>query len=121
MRDDTFGGLRVHITGGTDRNGGGDGPVVVLLHGYGAPGSDLVVFGRTIDAPRGTRFVFPEAPIDLGREYEGGRAWWHIDMMALQVAIARGTFRERAHEVPPGLAEARALVDAMLDDVQRIM
>jgi phospholipase/carboxylesterase len=121
MRDERFGGLHVRITGGTDRNGGGDGPVVVLLHGFGAPGNDLVLLGRTTNAPPGTRFVFPEAPIALGGEYGAGRAWWHIDMQALADAIARGEFRDRAREVPKGLAEARALVDAMLDDVERIM
>jgi phospholipase/carboxylesterase len=121
MRDEKFGGLRVRITGGTDRSGGGDGPVVVLLHGFGAPGNDLVPLGRTTSAPPSTRFVFPEAPIELGGEYGSGRAWWHIDMMALQLAIARGEFRDRSREVPKGLDSARALVDAMLDDVQRVL
>ena len=28
------------MTGGTDRDGGGTGPLVVLLHGFGAPGDE---------------------------------------------------------------------------------
>jgi phospholipase/carboxylesterase len=119
MRDATLGGLKVRITGGTDRNGGGDGPLVVLLHGFGAPGNDLVLLGRTIDAPPGTRFAFPEAPIALGAEYGAGRAWWHIDMAALQIAMARGQHRDRSREIPKGLDEARSMVDAMLDEITR--
>ena len=42
MRIAQFGGLTVRLTGGTDGKGGGNGPIVVLLHGFGAPGDDLV-------------------------------------------------------------------------------
>lgn len=119
MKQESYGGLRVRITGGTDREGGGDGPVVVLLHGFGAPGDDLVSLARVIDAPKGTRFVFPEARMALPREYgEGGRAWWMIDMLAIQLAQMRGEIRDRSKEVPEGLEESRAMVDAMLDEVE---
>ena len=40
MRMHTYGGLDVSIAGGPDREGGGNGPVVILLHGFGAPGDD---------------------------------------------------------------------------------
>ncbi|MGH7282639.1 MAG: hypothetical protein ACRELY_14020, partial [Polyangiaceae bacterium] len=66
MKQRDFGGLRAILAGGTDREGGGDGSVLVLMHGFGAPGDDLVSLWRVIDAPRGTRFIFPEAPIALG-------------------------------------------------------
>ena len=59
MRTTTLGQLTVHLTGGTDREGGGDGPLVVLLHGFGAPGTDLVPLWRELRAPPGTRFAFP--------------------------------------------------------------
>ncbi|MDR4500552.1 MAG: hypothetical protein MRJ96_03745 [Nitrospirales bacterium] len=42
MKERTIAGLQVRIAGGNDREGGGTGPVVVLLHGFGAPGDDLV-------------------------------------------------------------------------------
>ena len=42
MREIQLGGLRTRVTGGTDGKGGGNGPLVVLLHGFGAPGNDLV-------------------------------------------------------------------------------
>ena len=45
--------------------------VVVLLHGYGAAGDDLVPFADRLAAD-GRAFVFPAAPVKLD---SGGRAW----------------------------------------------
>ncbi len=119
MRIETFGALRAVVTGGDDGDGSGDGPIVVLLHGFGAPGDDLVPFGRVVAAPPGTRFVFPAAPIDLGHGFGMGesRAWWHIDMAALDAAMRAGRFRDLAADVPEGMPAARA---AMLDALAAI-
>jgi phospholipase/carboxylesterase len=116
MKRAKFAQLDCVVTGGEDTEGGGNGPVVVLLHGFGAPGDDLVPLWRVLDIPRATRFVFPAAPhvVDPGW---GGRAWWMIDVMALQTALAQGRARALAEEVPPGLAEARAQIDALLDEL----
>jgi phospholipase/carboxylesterase len=94
--------------------------VVVLLHGFGAPGEDLVPLWRTIGAPWGTRFVFPAAPVDLGPQYMGGRAWWHIDLEDRMRRQALGEKRNLA-EIPDGLDAARAQLDALLDDVERTL
>ena len=80
MRMDTLGGLTVRLTGGTDGKGGGNGPLVVLLHGFGAPGDDLVPLSEYLDAPTGTRFLFPEAPISIPMGFGDYRAWWMVDM-----------------------------------------
>jgi phospholipase/carboxylesterase len=101
----------VVLTGGSDREGGGDGPVVVLLHGFGAPGDDLVPLWRVLDVAPGTRFVFPAAVLSLAAEgYGPGRAWWRIDMEAIQ----RGD-RRLTSAIPEGLEVARAGVDSVLD------
>jgi phospholipase/carboxylesterase len=114
MRKTKIGALDVILTGGSDREGGGDGPVVVLLHGFGASGEDLVGLWRVLDVPRGTRFVFPAALLSLASEgFPGGRAWWRIDMAALQ----RGD-RRLTTDVPSGLEPARAAVDAVLDHIE---
>jgi len=118
MREETYGGVRVRVCGGLDGNGSGKGLLVVLLHGYGAPGDDLVPLASALRVPREVRFAFPEAPIDLGRDAMGGRAWWHIDMAALQ-ARARGELTDRTHEVPQGLVEAHASVETTLDGLTR--
>jgi phospholipase/carboxylesterase len=117
MREEIIGGSRVRITGGEDRQGGGEGPLVVLLHGFGAPGDDLVPLFRQLDVPRDVRFAFPEGPLDLGATlgpaYAGGRAWWMIDPASLDAAM-RGEARDRSGLVPEGLADARARVAAVL-------
>jgi phospholipase/carboxylesterase len=124
MKVEQLGGLKVRLTGGTDGRGGGDGPVVVLLHGWGAPGDDLVPLGSEIDAPPGTRFVFPEAPLALQTGFGGpssasGRGWWMLDIEKRQREIAAGRARDLSREVPKGLAEARAKVVALLDELER--
>src|SRR5207237_10502414 len=108
-REIELGGLRCRVLGG-----GEGGPVAILLHGFGAPGTDLVSLARVLRAPPGTRFVFPEAPLAMPPEYAGGRAWWMIDMIRLQVEMMRGELRDLTREVPEGLAPAAGLVVAVL-------
>jgi phospholipase/carboxylesterase len=119
MRIERFGDLDVRLTGGTDREGGGTGPLVVLLHGFGAPGDDLVPFHRVLEVPREVRFAFPAAPIELGPAMYGeSRAWWRLDMAALEESIATGRHRDLASSVPDGLPEARVKVRAALDGLE---
>ncbi|HEY1101104.1 MAG TPA: phospholipase [Myxococcota bacterium] len=96
--------------------------VVILCHGYGAPGDDLVDLGAELlqQAPAlvgRVRFIFPEAPLALDNVPFGGRAWWPIDMLALQQAIERGEERRMADEVPAGLAAARQKLRALIEAV----
>ncbi len=119
MKVEQLGGLKVRLTGGTDGRGGDDGPAVVLLHGWGAPGDDLVPLGPEIDAPHGTRYVFPEAPLSLQMGFGDSRGWWMLDIEKRQREIAAGRARDLSREVPKGLAEARAKVIALLDELER--
>jgi phospholipase/carboxylesterase len=93
---------------------------VVLLHGFGAPGDDLVALWRTLSAPPGTRFVFPEAPLDLAPlgYPRGARAWWLVDLEARLRRQALGEPRDVA-EVPEGLEAARSIAIGLIDDVER--
>lgn len=119
MKTEQIGPLRVRLCGGTDGDGGGDGPLVVLLHGFGAPGDDLVPLWRVLSAPKRARFAFPAAPIALTDPGFMGdaRAWWEIDVMRLQIELMRGSIDRLVREVPEGITEARA---ALLETVSAL-
>jgi phospholipase/carboxylesterase len=51
------------------------GSAVIVLHGWGAAGDDLVPVAKVLKRP-GARFFVPAAPLP---EVGGGRAWWHLD------------------------------------------
>lgn len=98
--------------------------LIVALHGYGAPGDDLVPlaneWSRVLgEATRRVRFVFPTAILSLeAMGMLGGRAWWELNMARLMEAVQAKDFSElRGHE-PPGLADAR---QAIVEGVEEMM
>ena len=107
MRVLTVGGLKIRLAGGMDGSGSGKGPAVILVHGYGAPGDDLVVLAEVLGGPTGTRWIFPEGPLPLSMGYGDSRAWWVIDMARLEADRAAGRVRDLSVEVPRGLPQAR--------------
>lgn len=119
MKELVLGGLKVRLVGGSDGHGGGDGPVVMLLHGFGAPGDDLVPLADVIDVPRGTRWLFPEAPLSLNMGLGDSRAWWIIDFARIQADREAGRIRDLSVEIPQGLALARERVLAFLKELPR--
>src|SRR5438874_9441645 len=114
MKRRKLGPLEAVVTGGEDGDGGGDGPIVVLVHGFGAPGDDLVALVPLMRAAPELRFVFPAAPLALEGPGDA-RAWWMLDLDALALG-ARRTFDPQ--DVPAGLAEARAQLSSLLDAVE---
>nr|WP_242588995.1 phospholipase [Corallococcus macrosporus] len=85
--------------------------VVVLSHGFGAPGTDLVALAPELmtAAPRlaqAVRFVFPEALLSLeSLGMPGGRAWFEIPM---DILMGRGRdWEQYSQTVPPGAPAAR--------------
>jgi phospholipase/carboxylesterase len=112
MRIETIGRLKCRIIDRLPANAK-PGIVVILCHGYGASGSDLVpiadeLFDQFTQLEDHIAFVFPEAPQTLDHlGLPGGRAWWAIDMVKLQLADATGRFREMRSNRPDGLPEAR--------------
>ena len=104
-------GLTTHVIGREDAK-----TTVVLLHGFGAPGDDLVSLGEYVKAP--VRWVFPEAPLELGGLYGDSRAWWLLDLARLERELRSGAPRDRRDEVPDGLAAAREQVSRFLDQVE---
>ena len=121
MRIVQLGGLTVRLCGGTDGKGGGSGPVVMLLHGFGAPGNDLVPLADVLNVPIGTRFVFPEGPLTLSFGPRDARAWWLIDMGRIAQDQAAGRVRDLSNEIPKGLAPARETMLAFLKEVEHTL
>ena len=110
-RAEVLGGLNCRIV-----DADADAPLqrlVVLCHGFGAPGTDLVPVAGELarligPASAGIRFLFPAAPLSLD-DYglPGGRAWWPLDMAKLQAAIEFGETRDLRGESPELLPQAR--------------
>ncbi len=105
-------GLTTRIVGPADAT-----TTVVLLHGFGAPGDDLVALAQYLDVPS-VRFVFPEAPLELGGMYGDSRAWWLLDLARLEEELHRGAPRDRRGELPEGLPAAREHLSRLLDQLQ---
>ena len=119
MREEQISGLRTRITGGTDGKGGGRGPLVLLLHGFGAPGDDLVPLADALNVPAGTRFVFPEGPLSLSFGPGDARAWWLIDMARIAQDRAAGRVRDLSQEIPKGLEPVREAMLAFLKEIEQ--
>src|SRR5262245_21345251 len=84
---------------------------VVLLHGFGAPADDLVPLAEVLHVP--AEFVFPPAPLDLGPQFFGGRAWWMLDP-----DVFEHPDRDRSNESPDGLADGRAQVVKLVESIE---
>lgn len=107
-------GLTTRIVGPADAS-----TTVVLLHGFGAPGDDLVALAQYL-GPRApaTRFVFPAAPLELGGLYGDSRAWWLLDLARLEAELRAGGRTDRSNELPDGLPAAREHLTRLLDQLQ---
>lgn len=119
---ETLGPLTCHVV---QRGGAAQRLGVVLCHGFGAPGNDLVPLAgellRALPPPVAEQivFVFPEAPLSLADQgMPGGRAWWPIDILRLQMAIAQGNFRDLRNDRPPQLPPAREKLEQTIDAVR---
>lgn len=100
-------------TSGRMREDETGGAAVVLLHGWGAPGDDLVPLGRELERPR-TRFFFPAGPLP---EMGGGRAWWHLDPHD-RPAHAWDDQEAAGHQPHQQVLAARAAIQTVLRTIQ---
>lgn len=86
-----------------DFDGGGLLPAVVLFHGYGADAADLAPLAKEIDSGRPLRWLFPDAPLTMDF---GGRAWFPIDVEAIEEAQRTGVAADFSQTEPEGFEEA---------------
>ncbi|MGF1508271.1 MAG: alpha/beta hydrolase [Myxococcota bacterium] len=113
QRSTRYGQLTAHLQGQPN----GEGPIVALLHGFGAPGTDLVPLGDHLDVP-GATFVFFEAPLTMPPPFDAGRAWWMIDVTRFQTAVLSNELHELERQEPEGLTAAASLLNEALDAMQ---
>lgn len=98
---------------------------MVLCHGYGAPGTDLVplafeIFDAHEELKDSVQFVFPAAPLSLEEMgMFGGRAWWPLNVAAMMEAVASGDIQALRDAFPPGLPEAREQLLAVIAELQQ--
>jgi phospholipase/carboxylesterase len=120
-------GLTAHLVVSSPGSPGGSPEatlITVLLHGFGAPGDDLVPLAGELsraaraEPPASICYVFPEAPLELGGAYGDARAWWLLDLARLEDELRRGVPRDRRDEVPDGLPAARTQVLRLLDQLE---
>lgn len=91
-------------------------PWVIIFHGYGADAFDLFQLHEVIPVSKPVNWIFPqgikEVPIGPGWT---GRAWWDIDVDAIQKAAMSGIDRDLSLEKSPEAPVARKKVMAMVD------
>lgn len=119
-----MGGLTTRVVDALEDNAA-PSLAVILCHGFGAGGSDLVplaevLLGSSQKLATSARFYFPEAPLDLSSMgMWGARAWWLIDIEALNQALSDNSFRDRTrNDRPEGMLEARSMVRKLVEEVQ---
>lgn len=93
---------------------------VVLCHGFGAPGTDLVGLAEPLITTQRALaekavFIFPTAPLDLAdRGMPGGRAWWWINLEELVNRRTPAVAARFQSECPAGMPNSRELLLALL-------
>jgi phospholipase/carboxylesterase len=92
-----------------------DAPWVILFHGFGADCKDLYSLGELVPTQKKVNWLFPNGflEVPIGPAWTG-RAWWPVDMLALQRATEKGEHRDFSDETPPGLPKAFDLTMEMI-------
>lgn len=91
---------------------------IILFHGYGADAYDLQTLSDVFKPKVSSHYIFPqghlEVPIGPGWT---GRAWWNVNLMALQTALAQGQQPDLTR-IPEGLELARSKAMQMIESLK---
>ncbi len=122
MLELTLAGLKTHVRPAVGTSRRPPNFAIVLSHGFGAPGDDLVSLSDELDLPKDTWLIFPEGPLDLGERMgptcAGKRGWWPTDSIQLQLAMLTGQAQLAARAAGQLRETARATFNAFLDALQ---
>ena len=102
--------------------------LAVVLHGYGSNAQDMIMLAialgqkwRAAGGPS-VRWVAVNAPLQPSDMTAwDGRAWWPLRLAELMSRLQQGDgIKELSKAVPPGMDEARTLVDESIDKLHRL-
>ncbi len=91
---------------------------VVFFHGYGANMNDLFPLWELWHRDR-FNWYFPNGVESLPMGYYEGRAWFSIDIEALEKAMRQGLHRDIATNIPPELDTTLQRLEMFLLDVMK--
>ncbi len=92
---------------------------MILFHGYGADAYDLRSLSEVIEGAQPIHFIFPQGPLEvpIGPGWTG-RAWWPINVAALEAAAMSGKPRDLSFENPPELPALRQKVIQSIESLK---
>ena len=91
---------------------------IVFFHGYGANMQDLFPLWELWDNGK-YNWYFPNGVLPLPMGHYAGRAWFSIDMEALDRAIRSGEFRDMATSNPPELDSTLLLQEQFITELSK--
>ncbi len=102
-----------------DSTAGDEAPWVIFFHGYGADANDLFPLAQAIPTRKTLNWLFPQGTLEvpIGPGWTG-RAWWNIDMNAIQAAAQKGETRDMSDETPAGLKKSREMAFEMIKQMR---
>lgn len=93
---------------------------VVLFHGFGANCHDLLGLSEFIKPHGGAKFYFPNGPLKVALgPMASGRAWFPIDMQAMEKAMQTGQFRDFQSHRPQGIEKSHELAHNFLQEIKK--
>jgi phospholipase/carboxylesterase len=92
---------------------------VIMLHGYGANMHDLFPLWELWHR-EGFNWYFPNGPHSLNMGFYEGRAWFNIDVEALERAIREGRTRDLRESVPLELDKTLEGLEALIFEVAKV-
>lgn len=97
------------------------GPAVILLHGYGADQTDLFPLTQVLRLDKAATWYVPNAPIVVSvGAFMSGRAWFPIDMVALDMAIQQGRVEDFfAHHIPDELLSVSNEMISFVEEIKK--
>lgn len=91
---------------------------VILIHGYGASMHDLFPLWEMWHQ-EGFNWYFPNGVLPLPGAYFGGRAWFSIDIAALEEAMRTGKLRDMKNNVPAEFDSTLAALETFVQEVSK--